>query len=137
MMRRGAPAGRIPVEYRAYALVLHLLVAGTCLSGVAAVAGAADGSGHLALPLAAIGEASCLLLLLAGMRRYDGARGGGLPGFGYIVLALLSLATAVLARFGGAAFAAIGIVLLAPWLSSTVVRSLFRSPDRRTAVSAS
>jgi hypothetical protein len=126
MARTGAAARRLPRGYRAYALALHLLVAATCLAGV----GTLDVAGRLpALALSGSCELACLLLLASGLRRYDGARAGWRIGFAYIVLALWSLSTPVLARLGGIAFGVVSFVLLAPWLGSRVVRSLWQ---RRT-----
>ena len=130
MAARGAMADRLPATYRAYALVLHVLMAVTCVLGVAAVVGGTAARSEAVLAITLAGELLCLLLLIVGLHRYDGATGGWRIGFLYIVLALWCLCTPVLARFGALAFGGVSIVLLAPWLGSRVVRSLFQSPDR-------
>jgi len=132
--RPGVPARRLPAGFQAYALALHLLAAAACLAGVGTLAGLDPAGRRPALVLSAAGELVCLLLLASGLRRYDGARGGWRTGFGYIVLALWSLATPVLARFGGVALGLVSAVLLVPWLGSRVVQSLWRAgPDPSAA----
>jgi len=134
MTARGPAPDRLPAAYQTYALVLHVLLGVSCVLGVASLPGGTGSRMSAAVALAAAGEFGCLVLLILGLRRYDGGWGGGLTGFAYVVLALWCLCTVVLARFGWVAFAVVGAVLLGPWLGSRVVRSLFRPAGRPGAI---